>query len=149
MKKTTLWGLSLLIAILAACNKQPSDPALQPIHLSQKSLEILQTSNDFSFELFRDIHTHDSSPDLLISPLSISLALGMTYNGAEGTTLQAFEKVLHLHNLNTTDLNKAFQELQEKLLHADPGVTMEIANSIWYRKNYPVAPSFIDVNKKY
>ncbi len=35
----------------------------------------------------------------MISPLSVSHALGMTMNGAAGTTLDAFYEVLHFGNL--------------------------------------------------
>ncbi len=144
-----LLAFLLVLPFMPACTKNQTEPGPQPVHLSHKSLELLKESNDFSLELFRDILTHDTSANLMVSPLSISLALGMTYNGADGTTKEAFEKTLHLDGMSVDDINSAYQELQEKLLTADPKVIMEIANSIWYRDTYPVAQSFIDVNKKF
>jgi len=37
--------------------------------------------------------------NIMISPLSVSYALGMAYNGAAGTTLEAFNNVLHFSDL--------------------------------------------------
>ena len=51
---------------------------------------------DFSAALFRKTVADEEDPDknVLISPLSVSLALGMTMNGAKGVTLDEMQKVL-------------------------------------------------------
>jgi len=134
-----------------SCQKNPALlPGPKPISLDQKSLELLQTSNDFAFDIFKEIALNGENGDnLMISPLSISLALAMTYNGAEGTTKEAFEKVLHLSGLSVEEINQSYQKLISALLTVDPKVIMEIANSIWYRDDFSVEANFLNINKNY
>ena len=47
----------------------------------------------------------------MISPASVSLALGMTYNGAEGSILAAFEQVLDYEGLSREEVNEITKEL--------------------------------------
>ncbi len=147
--KRLVFFLAGIVLITAACNKNPVEPGPKTVHLSQKSLKLLDESNDFAFDLFQDIATHDTSKNQMISPLSISFALGMTYNGADSTTKTAMAQTMHLDGMSDDDINLSFKELADKLLNVDPKVIMEIANSIWYKNVYQVEQDFLDINKKY
>jgi len=59
------------------------------------------------------------------------------------------EETLYLSGLSSQEINKSYQTLMEALLTVDPKVTMEIANSIWYRQGFSVEQDFIDVNREY
>jgi serpin B len=85
----------------------------------------------------------------MISPVSVSLALAMTYNGAEGETKSAMEETLYLSGLSPKQINESYKSLMKDLLSVDPRVTMEIANSIWYRQEFHVEQNFIDINSTY
>jgi len=84
-----------------------------------------------------------------VSPVSIALALAMTYNGAAGDTKTAMEQTLGLNGLNIEDINQSYQNLIHGLVTLDPGVLLTIANSIWYRDDFEVLQSFIDINQQY
>jgi len=137
--------------LLGSCQKNPGPlPGPKPINLDQKSLQLLQTSNKFAFDIFKEIALNEKNENnLMVSPLSISLALAMTYNGADGDTKEAFEKVLHLSGLSVEEINQSYQKLIGALLSVDPKVIMEIANSIWYRDDYSVEEDFLNINKTY
>lgn len=61
---------------------------------------------DFSVKLFQKSITENKNS--LISPVSVSLALGMTANGANGETLKEFENLLGGGmDINTLDKNFA------------------------------------------
>ena len=137
--------------LLGSCQKNPdTQPGPKSLHLDQKSLQLLQTSNDFAFDIFKKVVSlEEDKENLMISPLSISLALAMTYNGAEGDTKEAFEKVLHLNGLSVEEINQSYQKLVNALLSVDPKVIMKIANSIWYRDTFYVEDDFLSVNKTY
>ena len=85
----------------------------------------------------------------MISPLSVSYALGMTYNGAAGTTLQTFNNVLHFNDLTTEEVNESYKDLMDQLIHLDDQVEFSIANSIWYRLGFQVLSEFIQTNRDY
>ena len=149
--KTLFYMVLVPALLLGSCQKEPGTlPGPKPINLDQKSLELLQTSNDFAFDIFKEMVSNQESDDnLMISPLSMSLALAMTYNGADGDTKEAFEKVLHLNGLSVEEINQSYQKLVSALLSVDPKVIMEIANSIWYRDDFYVENDFLNINKNY
>ncbi len=85
----------------------------------------------------------------MISPLSVSYALGMTYNGANGDTREAFRDVLHFGDWTDQEVNESYQDLMSQLVTLDDQVQFSIANSIWYRLGYEVLEAFINTNKEY
>jgi len=85
----------------------------------------------------------------MISPLSVSLALAMTYNGAGGDTKEAMEKTLELSGFTVDEINENYKILIDALASVDPKVLMSIANSIWYKQTFNVEQDFINVNQDY
>jgi len=142
----------ILIALstLTACEEsEPIQKETPKITLNKKAAEIIEADKAFGFELFREVLNLSEEDNLMISPLSVSYALGMTYNGAAGTTLEAFKDVLHFGDLTTEEVNESYKDLMGQLIHLDDQVEFSIANSIWYRLGFQVLPEFIDANKDY
>jgi serine protease inhibitor len=154
MKNSILVSL-LFLALFAvtSCGKMdPVDPvAKEPkkIELNKKSAEILQADRQFAFELFREVHAISGEDNLMISPLSTSYALGMTYNGSAGDTKEAFSQVLHFDGLTDQEVNESYQDLMTQLVGLDDRVQFSIANSIWYKQGYNVLEAFIATNREY
>lgn len=86
--------------------------------------------------------------NVMISPLSVSLALGMTANGAAGNTLSGMTKALHLEGDQPT-INKGYAALLEKLKRTGIGVTLEVANGIFVRVGVEFKKKFLDTNKEF
>ncbi len=153
MKYNIIIITGFILLLTPSCTKAPLPLQAQepkPIEVNEKSKMVIGGNNRFGFDLFRQVcETEPAEKNLMISPLSVELALAMTYNGAAGTTKEAFEKVLHVAELPTRDLNTALHDLTKALLEVDPLVTMEIANSIWYRNDFSVEEAFLETNKKY
>src|SRR5690242_18514775 len=84
------WSAALL---LAACTSstEPRPITQLPRALTSAEQALISQSNDFAFSLFREVDNRRQSADAntFISPLSASMALGMTMNGASGSTLDA------------------------------------------------------------
>lgn len=116
---------------------------------NKKSAEVIDTNNDFGLKLFRVINTQEQSSNLMMSPTSVSLALGMAYNGAEGTTREAFDNVLNYDGLTRDEVNEITRDLINTLVTNSKGNLLEIANSIWYRNEFPVYDAFIELNRTY
>ncbi|MBN2806871.1 MAG: serpin family protein [Prolixibacteraceae bacterium] len=146
MQRIVFSSIIASVFFLISCNKLIDDP--KPIELNQKSQLLVEADNDFGIDLFREINETESG-NFNISPLSVSLALAMTYNGAEGETKAAMEEALRLSELTTDEINQSYQSLVKALLEADPKVTLEIAKSIWYRLGYNVLDDFKTVNQTY
>ncbi len=132
-------------------NKGADSPKVAvSITLSQHQKDLVVSNNAFGFDIFKTILTSEGdSKNVFVSPLSISLALAMTYNGANGNTKTEMQNTLRFPTLASDEINGYFQKLSTSLLQIDPKVTLGIANSIWYRQGFFVLPAFIQVNKDY
>jgi serine protease inhibitor len=143
--------LILLVAgITSSCeNSEPvkKDPA--KITLNYKSEEVIEADQQFAFELLGKVNALCEEDNFMISPLSVSYALGMTMNGAAGTTLDAFYQVLHFGDLTDAEVNESYRDLMDQLVRLDDKVEFSIANSIWYKLGYHVLDAFITTNQTY
>jgi serpin B len=129
-----------------ACSQQIDDPVFD---YNLKSAKLIETNNEFGLELLNQVINNEDSPNLMISPASVSIALGMAYNGAETTTRDAFENVLNYEGLSREEINEITKELIQVLLTNVRGNLLEIANSMWYDEGFPVEQEFIDLNSNY
>ena len=145
------YSLLLLLGTLfiVGCTKDtvPS-PEVKKIAMNDKSLKLVQASNSFSFSLLNK-SLDGTIENRMVSPLSVSTALSMALNGASGTTLTAIQKTLGLDGLTKDEINTISHDLAVALQKADPNVVMNIANSIWIRKNFTVLDPFITANQTY
>ncbi len=151
--KTNIF-LSIVIAagilLFPACDMfEPNDPEPEQIQLNKKAAEIIEADHIFAFELFNKVYANSEEDNIMISPLSVSYALGMAYNGAAGATLDAFTDVLHFDGLTEQDVNESYLDLMGQLVTLDKKVEFSIANSIWYKLGFNVIEEFITKNQTY
>lgn len=111
--------------------------------------QLVSANNDFGFRLLKTLAKSNKNENIFISSASISLALCMTYNGANGETRKAMAETLGITKLSPHDVNRACAALLANLRGLGPGVTLEIANSLWARKGVKFKPEFITLNKEY
>lgn len=117
--------------------------------LTELEKRLVHISNDFGFNLLRTVNQTESGKDVFISPLSVSMALGMTLNGADGTTEEAMRSTLGFSGMTQEEVNKASSGLMQLLRTLDPKVEFKIANSIWHRLGFAVEQEFIETNRRY
>jgi serpin B len=148
--------LTLLVAaILVRCSSESltgpvGDITSLPRDLTAGEQQLIQADNAFGLKLFREINSQEEpGANIFISPLSVAMALGMTYNGADGATQLAMQETLELQGLTLEQVNQAYRSLIDLLAALDPSVEFLLANSIWYRMGYPVQQDFLDVNQTY
>jgi serpin B len=120
-----------------------------PIVLTPVQTQQVQSDNSFAFDLMRNVNGGDTAKNVLISPLSVSLALAMTYNGAAGDTKTAMATAMRHSGYTTDEINDYYKKIGNALLTIDPSTQLKIANSIWTQKNFPVLQSFYDVNSSF
>jgi len=120
----------------------------RPIILQMQTRAILERNNSFSLDFFKAV-AQKSDSTLFLSPYSISIALGMLYNGASGKTKEEIAKVLGMIDYTPEEINSYYQELTKALLEVDPNTSLSFANAIWAGKGIDLKPSFIALNKNY
>lgn len=134
---------------IAACSEStaPSEEPrvidALPRQLSVAEREVIAGSNVFAFDLLREVHARESeSSNVFLSPLSASMALGMTLNGAAGETFDAMRATLGFDGLSQEEINRSYHDLTDLLLELDPRVELTIANSAWMREGSVFVPAF-------
>lgn len=147
-------GAATLLAVLAACGSGtgPSDgppPLLTelPRPLTAAESGIAAAVNEFSFRLLRAAQAQDPAATIFLSPLSASMALGMTMNGADGSTLAQMREALGFGSMPQAEVNAGYKGLITLLAGLDNTSDMAIANSIWAREGVPFAPAFLDAGR--
>ncbi|HNW59512.1 MAG TPA: serpin family protein [bacterium] len=138
-----LWGCSRDFSPAAPRENPPARPLTTPEALLARS------SNDFGWRLFTHVAGESGEQNTLISPLSVTLALAMAYNGAGGETESAMRTTLGFPESARDEVNTGLLGLTDLLTHLDYGVKFQIANSIWYRQGLPVAADFIERNRTF
>lgn len=149
MKKRTIIILTAAI-LFAACNIVDDEGIYTEIELTEKSAQLVEANNEFGLELFQKVYNAEIEyENVMVSPLSVSLALAMTYNGAKGETKIAMEETLKLYGLTPDEINTSYQTLIEALKSLDKKVILEIANAIFYRDDFSVEPDFVSINQNF
>ena len=151
----------------------PMVRAAPPIPLSTTAGQLADATNRFGFDLLQQLSglrnsgsVDETTPPLsqavsplatpepaaapneniFLSPLSLSLALQMTYNGAAGETAAEMARLLHIADTDSALVNQAAQELQDNL-RAAQGVELSIGNSLWLRQDWTLNPEFVEQNR--
>lgn len=158
LKITTLIFVTIA-AILssASCEKGNSDldkelPDPIKIELRGSEAEMVKSDQQFAIEFFANVFNEEAAEldkNFMISPLSLSMALAMTWNGADGETKAVMQKVLKLDGYADQEVNEYYEKLREALLKTDPSTKLAIANSIWTNKNIKIKDDFIRLNNEY
>jgi serpin B len=141
----------LALPLAVGCGSDAFEPIDDlPRALTSAETQLVEADNRFAFKLFREVNTQEApGTNVFISPLSVGMALGMTYNGAAGATRDAMQTTLELGGLTLQQVNESYQSLIALLRGLDPQVEFTLANSIWYREGIAIVPAFVDLNRRY
>lgn len=119
------------------------------------SVSLFQKVIDSSLEKCTVGESDESLPDslsdvmignVLVSPLSVSFALGMTANGANGNTLEEMEEAFG--GIPVSMFNKYLGSYLNDC-RTDDKSKIKFANSIWFEKDFNVNKSFLQTNANY
>ena len=139
------------LAVMACASEPPTVAPIDhlPRPLTEGERRVIAGGNDFAFTLLREVDAGHRGRNVLLSPLSASMALGMTMNGARSATFDGMRSALGLDGLEQSEINASYRDLIVLLRELDPRVQMRIANSIWYRHDLPVESDFLDVTSRF
>ena len=148
-KKVFLFGA--MLCMLVACNGNNGNGVTQPkkLKLNSTEKELVNHCNDFSFNLLAQVANNDKSENVVLSPLSASMLLGMLMNGADGETLAQIQAMTGFgSDVAIEDINAYYRQLMDVLPALDKYTNVNIANGIWVREDFPVRETFVEACKK-
>ena len=148
---------TLIAGTMISCDKSNNNnstdfPKPLEIKLNSAQTRILESDKNFAFDFFGkvfDAEAADEDKNFMVSPLSLSMALSMTWNGAAGETKTAMKNALGLSDFSDEEANTYFKTVKEALLKTDASTKLAIANSIWTNQNIAIKESFLSLNKSY
>jgi serine protease inhibitor len=127
---------------------QPTE-ITRPSNSANMNSNLAAASNAFGFDLFQQLRRQDASKNVFFSPLSVTVALAMTYNGAAGETKNAMARALKIEGMSHAELNHASHDLLKALKGSDPKIELAIANSLWARGGVRFNEDFLSRNRQF
>ena len=149
--KTYLWS-GIILAVVAATvwgfalwrSGQPLDPVV-----IEQGKAASAAVNDIGSKMVADLSAQKPQKNIFISPLSIFMALAMTESGAGGTTRDAMRQALAVpQDLSDDQLHSSASALL-KVLQAERGAELSIANGLWSDRSLPMSPDFVKRCRKF
>lgn len=139
--------------LFPACDKSDIDVGKlkDPIKVELRGAEtkIVKTDQEFAFDFFGRIYNEERGESFMISPLSLSMALSMTWNGAAGETKTAMQQALYMGDYSDAEINGYYKKLKDALLITDPSTKLSIANAIFTNQFVAIKPDFLNTNKQF
>lgn len=155
MKKIfAMTAVMLSLAAFTSCSKEKLeaeddsdiDNTYVPITLTKAERAVANNANKFAFDVYRGLY---EDKQMLVSPLSLSLALSMTACGADGNTATQMSHVLGFDECSTDDVASYYHTMVTSLATIDKKTTFESANSIWIANGFPVREDFKSTAREY
>jgi serpin B len=154
MKKTVALLSTLSAVFLFACDGNDNNgnsenlPAPILLQLSEAEIQMTKSGNSSAMNFFSVVNElQKDKENIVLSPLSLNMALAMVWNGANGETEQAIQQTMGLGDYSPEEVNKYFDNLRKTFVKTDPSTQLSLANSIWYHLGFPVKAAFIETNK--
>ena len=122
--------------------------APKEIELAEGERKLIESNNDFAFNLFREARIDTSC---VLSPLSITYALGMLNNGADGQTLKEINQTLGFGEAGADAINAFCQKMLREANTLDEKTKALIANTIFVNEGlgFRLQEGFIDKANTY
>ena len=101
--------------------------------------------NSFAVDLFKAVAA-DQPDNVVVSPYSVTFALGMIYGGARGQTATEMAAVLHA-DIPATDWHQGINayDLTLDARTADSPTTWRAANKVWTLAGLPLRDEYLDL----
>ncbi|WP_456407363.1 serpin family protein [Caldithrix abyssi] len=142
----------LWLAVGCSIDRTPlaqEDSGYKTFPVNSLHKKVINANNAFAFSLFSQVNQVNQKDNVFISPFSVSMALGMALNGANGQTYSAMQNTLGFSEMDEQSINETYAYLYQNLQQLDPRVIFQIANSIWCKKGSDFFPEFLAVNRQY
>jgi len=154
-KKIILIGIIFVlcagIAVAAVLFLFPYEPDQSPQADNTGSTEqgikdVVDANNQFAFDLYSELDKNEDG-NMFYSPYSISAALAMTYEGAEGQTADEMKSVFHFPEDNI--LRPNFAAIYNDINKENEDYELKTGNALWVQQDFPFLQEYISGVENY
>ena len=148
---------AFLLASTSCAHKKQNSPMIEEAEeVSQPEISPLdsvirhdfKSANEMAFLLFEQVDKQKGRENFMISPFSLTNALVMLANGADGNTLKQIKGVLGAKDMSIDKVCKMYRDLDVYLKSVDPETSFANSSSIWIDDKFHVKVDFIRKNKE-
>ena len=149
MKRLLFAMMLSLPFVITSCQENEEIPndenssvnnARKDIVLSRTEQQLLNENVKFAFSFFNKMNEQETEKaNWLISPLSASIALSMTANGADDTSLNQIQNVLGFKGFQMEEINSYYNRIIGELMALDNTTKF---NQVFCLFSAPVIDSF-------
>ena len=108
---------------------------------SIKLSDLVTANNDFGLKLYNKFVEKEQG-NIIFSPLSISLALGMISLGARGQTLEEIRQSTFVSGFPEEEVHEKFKQIMKAIPRNDAEAIVRIVNKLYTRMGFNIKPSF-------
>ncbi len=112
------------------------------IFKSEDREQIVKANNSFGLDVYR--HLCREKGNQFLSPLSLTIALAMTLEGARGETAAAMRQVLKL-SVDDSVRQRGFAQIRELINQPGRKSQLRLANAVWVQKDFPVLKNYLEI----
>lgn len=153
----------LVITGLSGCNNTIRDEGVRDTRSTVRSTsaaddsaatpegvnQVVEANNQFALSMYQKISSEPSAANnnVFFSPYSLSTAVAMLHNAAEGETKQQIQKTFHYPELSILNPNSA--ALYNRFNKANTDYKLVTTNDLWVRQDLTPKPSYQDTVQRY
>lgn len=149
MKTAYLGAVGVLALGLGSCSSdEPNNPFDDPkwpttdeITLSSVDTRNIAALSDFNDKLMSGVAQNSLDGSFCVSPLSVSIYLGMIANSCQGEAQEQIVRTLDCSDLN--DFNSLSTRLLKYLPSSKNGAVTHIANHVWIANRYNIPETYV------
>ena len=129
-------------------SNEPNQPMLDENGVTTEGINsVVNANNQFALEFYSNIKNKENG-NIFFSPYSISTALAMTYEGANGQTADEIQSVFHFPE-DSSVRRPAFAAVYNLLNKSSSKYKLNTANALWVQKDYQLLNDYTNVIEKY
>ncbi|XP_019388235.1 PREDICTED: neuroserpin [Crocodylus porosus] len=108
-----------------------------------------ETIAEFSVNVYNQLRATGVDENILFSPLSIAIAMGMVELGAHGSTLKEIRHAMGFGSLKNGEEFSFLKELSDTVNSEESQYVLKIANSLYVQNGFHISDKFLELVKKY
>ena len=109
--------------------------------------EVVSGNNEFAFDLYSKLNEGEDS-NIFFSPYSMSTAVAIAYEGAEGQTEQEMRDVFHFPEDEST-MRSSFARIYNTINKGSSKYIIHTANALWAQEDYTFLEEYTDAVERY
>jgi len=151
MKILPFLFITAFIVTTACESNSESDPTTDQgnITLNSVDVKLIESGNTFTFNIFQELEKKYSEENIFFSPMSMTVALAMALNGAEGDTKDEIKEVIDYGSYSDLEINESYKKISDYIQNLDENVQLSIANSAWYNQEWTLLSDYNTILTNY